>query len=336
MKYLMDILPQILRPTKDSIRYLGRLTVFAVTVILVGAIVVALFAFDAMTRVESGCALEQDSQDNLPTEFTYEDRDLQEYFMDTYETVSFVSRGDDVDLSGWYIPVDNSAKVILIVHGVQACKQVSFTLMSAGMLHRAGYNVLVIDLRNHGESEVTNGRHSAGNQEYRDVLGAWDWLVEERGFAPTSIGVVGFSLGAASSIIATAEEPELAAVWSDSSFTSVEDVGQDIASRMGIPRVAGPLALRLGQMLYRIDLTSKSPDEAIQGLDGRPIFLVQGAADGLLTVDHAEKLGAEVDVTPWFVDDAPHVESIWYATDEYERLLLAFFDTALEPTEAFE
>ena len=52
-------------------------------------------------------------------------------------------------------------------------------LLAAGMLHKAGMAVLLIDLRNHGDSTVVNGRYAAGTREYRDVLGGWDWLVAQ-------------------------------------------------------------------------------------------------------------------------------------------------------------
>ena len=44
------------------------------------------------------------------------------------------------------------------------------------MLHRAGFGVLLIDLRNHGASDIDNGRWAGGSKEFLDALGAWDWL----------------------------------------------------------------------------------------------------------------------------------------------------------------
>ena len=66
---------------------------------------------------------------------------------------------------------------------------------------------LRIDLRNHGDSGTTGGRHTGGIRESADVLGAWDWLVAERDLTPERIGLFGISLGAASVVIAAGDEP---------------------------------------------------------------------------------------------------------------------------------
>ena len=44
-------------------------------------------------------------------------------------------------------------------------------LTPAGMLWRNGFNVLLIDLRDTGDSTFQDGRSTIGNEEHRDVLG---------------------------------------------------------------------------------------------------------------------------------------------------------------------
>jgi dipeptidyl aminopeptidase/acylaminoacyl peptidase len=46
-----------------------------------------------------------------------------------------------------------------------------------------------------------------------DVLGAWDWLVNDKHISPQKIDLFGTSLGAATVMIAMGEEPRAAAVW---------------------------------------------------------------------------------------------------------------------------
>ena len=74
--------------------------------------------------------------------------------------------------------------MVVVVHGYTACRRDGWVLLAAGMLHRHGFAVLAIDLRNHGDSGRTGGRHTGGIRESADVLGAWDWLVTERHVAP--------------------------------------------------------------------------------------------------------------------------------------------------------
>ena len=52
----------------------------------------------------------------------------------------------------------------------------TFVLTAAGMLNKQGFNILALDMRDHGDSTIEDGRHAAGTEEYQDVLGGFDWL----------------------------------------------------------------------------------------------------------------------------------------------------------------
>ena len=161
---------------------------------------------------------------------------------------------------------------MVIVHGHTSCKRDEQVLLAAGMLHRAGTAVLLIDLRNHGDSTVVNGRYAGGTREYRDALGGWDWLVNERGFAEERTGMLGISLGAATTLIATGEEPRVAAVWADSSYADL-----DVAVQAELERNGYPAFLRFGgYLMARLrsgdDLLSLSPIGGVAKLDGRPVI----------------------------------------------------------------
>ncbi len=124
-----------------------------------------------------------------------------------YMDVRFPARSDHLEIAGWYIPRNDSTKAMILIHGRNHNKQDAVSgkfVAAAAALHQAGYAVLMIDLRGHGDSQ--GDRYSFGVYERRDVLGAVDWLINQ-GFQPGSIGTLGLSLGAAASIGATAEEP---------------------------------------------------------------------------------------------------------------------------------
>jgi predicted acyl esterase len=64
-----------------------------------------------------------------------------------------------------------------------------------------------------------------------------DWL-EGRGYQPGKIGVLGYSLGAASVIGAATEEPDIGAIWIDSAFADVETVIEGSwQQESGLPQV---------------------------------------------------------------------------------------------------
>src|SRR5512133_3675642 len=67
-----------------------------------------------------------------------------------YQPVTLFNEQDDIHLSGWYIPSENGAAVILL-HGFGGNR---LDMKSrADVLARHGFGVLMYDLRGHGESE---------------------------------------------------------------------------------------------------------------------------------------------------------------------------------------
>jgi fermentation-respiration switch protein FrsA (DUF1100 family) len=271
-------------------------------------------------------------QDNTPAAFRAEGRtlDMTAYAMTGYEAVNFSSRGENLNLSGWFVPADESAAVVILVHGLNGCKRAPSILLPAGMLHRAGFNVLMFDLRDHGDSQIEDGRFAGGTEEYRDVLGAWDWLVSEKGFAPERIGLFGTSLGAASVMIAMGEEPRIAATWEDSGYADIQVAISDFIAANGLPTFFAPAAPLVGRLISGDDISVTSPLSEVPNLNGRPVFIAHGDADALLPVHHAYRL---IDAIPqaesWIAAGSAHVGAMFDYTDEYEQKLITFFQKNL-------
>jgi hypothetical protein len=201
------------------------------------------------------------------------------------------------------------------------------------MLHRNGYSVLLVDLRNHGRSTVTSGHAAFGATEYLDVLGAWDWLVEQ-GFPPSRVGLFGGSMGAVSSLVALAHEPRVPAAWVDSPFYNFEALLRDNLALRGFPGSLAPGAIRMGGIVWGDDLYAHHPSEAFWQDAGRPLYLVHGTADKRIAPYHAQAYEALAEasganVTHWLVPGAGHQRSSFFVPDEYERRLATFFGDAL-------
>ncbi|MAS36883.1 MAG: hypothetical protein CL610_22965 [Anaerolineaceae bacterium] len=263
--------------------------------------------------------------------FDIRETDTTPYAMPHYETVTFPSRDDQVTIAGWYAPAPdtNNAPVVILAHGLNDCRLSPGVLLPAGMLHRAGFAVLLIDLRNHGDSQITTGRMSGGILEYRDVLGAWDWLVNERGIAPERIGLYGVSLGAAAVLIAAGEEPQVAAVWEDSSYVDIMRAIEDELIRNQFPLFLGPAAVTMGRVVDGIDITARSPEAAARAMNGRPVFVAHSEADTRMPVFHARLLAEVTGTEAWIVPDSAHVQAVFDYADEYETRLVDFFRTHL-------
>ena len=150
---------------------------------------------------------------NLVNPGDWPEFDMTPFTMPTYETVRFPSRETQFEIAGWYVAGDPNMPAVILLDGLGGCKHAIAALVPAGMLWRNGFNVLIIDLHETGDSQIDDGYSTIGNDEYLDVLGAWDWLQAEKGFGESEIGVAANSLGAATAFYAFAEEPRMAAIF---------------------------------------------------------------------------------------------------------------------------
>lgn len=290
--------------------------------------------YNQLTSVPAHCQSEwmEIDRENTPQRFIAQEResvvDAEPYWMEEYEDVEFLARGEDVTIRAWLVRGESSEALIL-VHGLRACRQDSQVLLAAGMLAHSGYNLLMIDQRNHGESEVVDGRTAAGSVEFADALGAFDWL-QEQGFESENIGIIGVSLGGAVAINAFGEEPELAALWVDSTFGDIHEIIQDELDRNNYPLFLTNGGLLVARMLGT-NLTAHSPLESLAKNNDRPVFITHGTADTRVKVDYADDLyqQAGTNAELWIVDGTEHVEAMFRDPQEYEERITAFFDSAL-------
>jgi len=140
-------------------------------------------------------------------------------------------------------------------------------------------------------------------------------------------------MGAATSIIAMGQEPEVAAVWEDSSYGNIDDAIAGQLALSGYPTFLGPAGIFVAR-LQGLDITSLGPLDAIPRLHGRPIAIVHGAADKRIPVKQADTLRQAVEATGghpyvWIVDGADHTQSVYVQPGEYERRMVEFFGPAI-------
>lgn len=310
---------------------MGLATLLGLAVVYLGA---SALVWDRLTRVSGDCPA--DVMDNSPTRYTAGgDVDEGEYPLPAPEDVRFPSRDPGITVAGWYIASrEAQAPAVILVHGHTSCRRDGSVLLAAGMLHGSGFSVLLMDLRDHGDSTLEDGRFAGGTDEYRDVLGAWDWLATEQGVPASRIGLVGFSLGAATVTIAGGEEPRVAAVWADSAYADIREAVRAELERNGYPTILAPAGVAMARLLSGDDLSSLSPLQGVRKMGGRSLAITHGTDDGRLSVEYARvladaALASGVRVESWIVPGAGHTEAIVLQPTEYERRLAAFFTTAL-------
>ena len=260
--------------------------------------------------------------------------DYAQYWMADYAAVRFPSRQEGIEIAGWWVESEAGGPTVIVVHGFGSCKHGHTVLTPAGMLARAGFNVLLIDLRDVGESTFEDGRAAIGNEEYLDVLGAWDWLVADQGIDPQRIGLLGNSMGAGTTLIAFDQEPRVAALFVDSPYSNLRQIITEELQRNDYPTWLLPSGVLMARLVAGDNLLAFDPENAMRSAGDRPVFVVHGTGDTRIRYQHSEQLAAlaaanGTNLTLWLPEGVEHVRTAAVLTDEYESRLIAFFDGAL-------
>jgi pimeloyl-ACP methyl ester carboxylesterase len=256
--------------------------------------------------------------------------DFSPYYMPRYESIIFPSRQAALNISGWYVAGDPGSPVVIFVHGKYGCKRAQDILLPAGMLARNGFHALMIDLRDVGDSDLDDGRASIGNDEYLDVLGAFDWLVQQKGFAPSQVGLFANSMGGAAAVYAFSEEPKVPALFLQSTFGNLRQIMEEELRREGYPAMLAPAGIIMGRVIGGVDLMARDPMSAMRKARGRPVYIVHSRNDPRIDVHQSEQLAAAAQaagakVTAWFPEKGYHVQTPAWYPEEFEQRMVGFF-----------
>jgi fermentation-respiration switch protein FrsA (DUF1100 family) len=250
----------------------------------------------------------------------------------SYEDVSFPAARDGVLLRGWYVMARDSDRCIVMAHGDgyhRADPTIGMLEIAKGLTEH-GYNALMFDLRGHGESG--EGRLTGGYYERRDILGAISYI-KGRGVLPRHIGLLGFSMGAAASLLAAAENKELPALVTDSCWADLMDmIKSEVARHPLMPRFLTPVIPGIAKILYGVDVEEIKPLQAVNKIAPRPIFFIHGEADRRVPVENARRLyqaNNNHSNVLWIVPNARHARTYKAQPEEYIDRVTAFFNRTL-------
>lgn len=222
---------------------------------------------------------------------------------------------DGLKLAAWFTPPQNGT-VILVAHGYNDNRLEVFH----GMFARNGYGVLSFDFRAHGGSE---GEISTlGYYERMDVNAALDFALAQPGVE--HVGAWGGSMGAATVILAAAENPQIEAVVADSAYPSLEDV-----LRLNMPVVLfQPFVLTWGEYYSGADIESVNVEQAIAKIEPRPVFIIDGWEGGAVAMNSPYRLydTANEPKEIWVEDGVPHLGMYANNPQRYEKRVIQFFD----------
>jgi alpha/beta superfamily hydrolase len=186
-------------------------------------------------------------------------RTPKDYGMD-FEDISFPSL-DNLTIKGWMIPgTSNKNKVLLITHPFPfnrhgfisknqgfpplAFKDVDL-LKTAQAFNQKGYSVLMMDFRNHGQSD--SGITGVGLNEYQDTAGAVQYLQQHPDYQQAQIGLVSFCMGADASIIALSKAKDI--MQGVKFLVAIQPVSADVFVKSYLRAVYTPASLVLAPIV---------------------------------------------------------------------------------------
>ncbi len=269
-----------------------------------------------------------------------------------YTNITFPAREDGVQINGWVIPgilpdgrlTDD--RILILIHGTRTNRTdpAAGVLALSVALARQGFAVLAFDMRGMGDSAPAP--LSMGYYEQRDVLGAVDfihsgpWPYPELG-RPRVIGGWGVSMGAATLLMAAAQEPAIRAVVSDCAYADILPIFErEIPLQGGAPGLFTPGALVAADALYGVNFYNVRPVDVIARIAPRPILLIHGAVDDYIPPSNMRALYAAAVTAPnarvstWLVPGAKHAQSFHVMGMAYVDRVVAFLNAALGPDQS--
>jgi pimeloyl-ACP methyl ester carboxylesterase len=240
-----------------------------------------------------------------------------------FEVVSFPA-ADGVRLSGWYLPSQNRAAVILS-HGFTSNR--ASLLFQAEALARAGFGVLLYDIRTHGES--ADALSARGWLEANDVLGALTYLQTRPDADPDRIGAYGFSMGGQITLRAAAQSPAIRAVVVDGVQSGgIDDDLPPVGLNEWLNAPAVPIFYRALEVLTGVHAPAPLVS-IVPAIGPRPILFISAGQDNEQRRVRRFYAAAHEPKTLWEIPEAGHGGGWSARPQDYAERLVAFFHVSL-------
>lgn len=249
----------------------------------------------------------------------------------TYRDVA-LRTSDGLTLRGWYFATAGD-RAAIVVHGKDSNRIAGENRTAekiADFLIAAGYDVLLFDLRGHGESD--GDRFSLGYQERRDVAAAIEY-VTGLGVREDRIALIGISMGAGTVLQTLLLHPDVGAVVADSSYADARTiVHENLEQVAGVPGWFTPGVLLFSNIVFGLDGDQVRPIDVVRAHPDRPILFIHCDADELIALHHPRELlaaSASKASELWIATGCQHSWAFNKHPVEYQARLMAFLDSQI-------
>lgn len=214
-----------------------------------------------------------------------------------YEDI-YIETSDGVKLNGWFILAkDPPRATVLFFHGNAG--NISHRLEIIKIFNDLDLNVFIIDYRGYGRS----GGFPSEKGTYLDAQAAYDYLISRDDVDKEKIVIYGKSLGGAVAID-LATKVYARALISESAFTSVADIGQEVYPFLPIRLIT----------TIKYDSLSK-----INKIDESKL-IIHSKDDEIIPYHHGKKLfDSASDPKELYSMRGGHNEGILIYRDEYQK-----------------
>jgi pimeloyl-ACP methyl ester carboxylesterase len=262
--------------------------------------------------------------------------DPKDFGIENVEKVVFPSREEGISLAGWYLSAESNGfqplgQTLLFSHGYSQNRLEPHlpALSLAAKLLASGFDILMFDFRNAGES--SEALTTIGLREQQDLRGAIDFVAATR--PEQQLGLIGFSMGAATSLIVGGEDERIRAIVADSPFYSLlEYLEENLPQWTGLPRYPfNWFILTLSPIFLGANPRDVKPYAAVKRAK-KPILFIHGTGDETVPASNSERLRelAQDDKSDlWLVPGAGHVRSYAKLPEEYGQQVTAFLGKAM-------
>src|SRR3954467_1975567 len=193
---------------------------------------------------------------------------------------------DGLTLRGGYLPTKERRHLIVLGHGMWSPW---LEMASLGRdLHQGGYDVLLFDLRGHGQSDPS--RLSLGSRERADIRTVMAWAFQE-GFTQDRVGWLGYSMGASTLLMEAAQNHSIQAMVIDSPYGNLPELlKSQLSKHSHLPSFFNPGILTAARLLYGVKTDELVPIRAARSWGERPLLLIHGESDSVVPVAQAYEL----------------------------------------------
>jgi uncharacterized protein len=248
-------------------------------------------------------------------------------FQVTAEVVRFPSR-DGLQIAGWFIPASAKrdrpgapilgAPTLIVLHGLGATREDMLPFVLP--LQRRGINLLVLDLREHGQSEgefFTYGYH-----EGKDIAGAIDYLERRQDGSAAQVTVLGVSAGATVAV-AGAQDQRVKGLITIAGFA---DLAQTIARQSPwLPDWWRKRAIERAEAMAQFKVAEASSLTKIKTLKC-PKLIMHGTLDDYIPYADGQKLFEAAATPKQFlpIENANHANMLLLQSEQLRDRIVQF------------